>query len=65
MTIKGVFNLGRKRSSTKKSLNLYIEQDIIETLKKLELNASVIFTDAAKKAIEKQKETKKQDELHE
>lgn len=65
MTIKGVFNLGRKRTRTKKSINLYVEQDIIETLKKLELNASVIFTEAAKKAIERQKELEKQEQYHE
>lgn len=53
--------MGRKRTSNKKALNLYIDKDIIEDLKKLELNPSAIFTDAAKKELERQRENKKQE----
>lgn len=45
--------MGRKRTSNKKDLMLYVDKDIIKKLKELELNASAIFTDAA---LEKLKE---------
>lgn len=50
--------MARKRTSNKQNLNLWVDKDLVETLKKLELNSSVLFTEAAKeklKELEKQK----------
>lgn len=44
--------MGRKRTSNKKDLTLWIEEEIIEKLKLYEANKSLLFTDAAKKFIE-------------
>lgn len=48
--------MGRKRTRTKKNINLYVEKDLIEKLKELELNASVIFTEAALKELKRHEE---------
>lgn len=57
--------MGRKRTSNKKDINLYVDKDIIERLKKLELNASAIFTDAALKELKKYEKTTNEDKRHE
>lgn len=43
--------MGRNRSSTKKDLTLWIDEEIIEKLKEYEINKSLLFTDAAKEFI--------------
>ena len=50
---KGVFIVGRKRTSTKRDLKLYVDDEIIEQLNFFKINKSVLFTDAAKAAIER------------
>lgn len=39
--------MGRKRTSNKKDMTLYVDKDLIKRLKELEINASAIFTEAA------------------
>lgn len=51
--------MGRKRTKTKKNINLYVEKELIDRLKSLELNASVIFTKAAQKELKRQEELAK------
>lgn len=45
--------MGRKRTSTKQDLTLWIDQDLVKRLKDLEINGSAIFTEAALKELEK------------
>lgn len=45
--------MGRKRTSNKVNLNLWVDKDIVEKLRSLELNASAIFTHAAQSELEK------------
>jgi len=44
--------VGRKRTSNKKDMTIYVDKDLIKRLKELELNASAIFTEAALKKLE-------------
>lgn len=48
--------MGRKRTSTKQDLTLWIETDLVKRMKDLELNGSAIFTKAAKEELEKYEE---------
>lgn len=45
--------MGRKRTSNKKNLNLWIDKDLLKQLKELDLNLSVLFTDTAKELLTK------------
>jgi len=45
--------MGRKRTSTKQDLTLWVDQDLVKKLKDLEINGSAIFTKAALKELEK------------
>lgn len=42
-----IATVGRKRTSNKKDMTIYVDKDLIKRLKDLELNASAIFTEAA------------------
>lgn len=58
-----MISLGRKRTKTKKNINLYVEKDLIDRLKILELNASVIFTKAAQKELKRQEELTREEKI--
>lgn len=44
--------MGRKRTSNKERISISVDKDLIEKLRRLELDRSLIFTEAAKKVIE-------------
>lgn len=46
--------LGRKRTSKKKNYVISIDYDLMEKLKELEVNRSLLFTDAAKKYLKQE-----------
>lgn len=48
--------MGRNRTSTKKDLTLWIDEEIIERLKEYEINKSMLFTDAAKQFLDEMEE---------
>ena len=43
--------MGRKRTSNKKNMMLSIDKDLIKRLKELEVNRSLLFTEAAEKLL--------------
>lgn len=53
-----MINLARKKSN-KRNLNLWVDKDLVAKIKKLELNSSVIFTEAAEKKLKEMKEDEK------
>lgn len=54
--------MGRKRTSTKKDLKLFVDKDVIEKLNFLKVNKSVLFTEAAEKLILEMAEKEKNSE---
>lgn len=46
-SLEVIATVGRKRTSNKKDMTIYVDKDLIKRLKELELNASAIFTEAA------------------
>lgn len=48
--------MGRKRTSTKKDLKLYVDESLIEKLNFLKVNKSVLFTEAAEQIIKELEE---------
>ena len=45
--------MGRKRTSKKKNYTISIDKDLMDKLKELEVNRSLLFTDAAKEYLRK------------
>lgn len=60
--IKEGLTLGRKRTSTKRDLKLYVEEDLVEKLNILKVNKSVLFEKAALQLI---KELEEKEEKYE
>lgn len=46
--LRGVHNLGRKRTSNKERITISVDKDLVDRLRKLGVARSVLFTDAAK-----------------
>lgn len=46
-SLEVIATMGRKRTSNKRDMTIYVDKDLIKRLKDLELNASAIFTEAA------------------
>lgn len=53
--------MGRKRTSTKKKALISVEQDLLERLKELEVNRSLLFTEAAEKYLQELEEKVKRE----
>lgn len=45
--------MGRKRTSNKINVNVYVDRDIVRKLKEYKVNRSLMFTNAALKEIER------------
>jgi len=48
--------MGRKRTSNKADFTLSIDKDLIKKLKELQINSSALFTEIAKKELDKYNE---------
>lgn len=53
--------MGRKRTSKKRDLKLYVEEDVVEKLNILKVNKSVLFEEAAQKLIKQIEEAEEKD----
>lgn len=54
--------MGRKRTSKKERVNVSVDIHIIDKLRELNVNRSVLFTDAALEYLEKMEKKEKDDE---
>lgn len=54
--------MGRKRTSNKTNMMLSVDKDLLKRLKELEINRSLLFTEAAEKLLSELEEKSKEKE---
>lgn len=55
--------MGRKRTSNKKDVTLYVDKDLLKKLKEWEINMSLVFTKAAQNMINDLEKSEKNEEM--